>query len=164
MPDPVMQLVEQHNRLRRLFKQVPQMGGHQSAEHRAAAICDLLTIHSRLEEEIVYPVVKNLDAAMADQAEAAHKQADALVESIRAAAYADDSQVKRDMATLEREVEEHARWEEESLLPRINALPKEEVDRIGSALYQREQELLREFPQALETSAETEGYIAAPRI
>lgn len=164
MPDPVMQLVEQHNRLRRLFKQVPQMGGHQSAEHRAAAICDLLTIHSRLEEEIVYPVIKDLDAAMADQAEAAHKQADALVESIRGADYADNGEVKRDMATLEREVEEHARWEEENLLPRINALPKEEVDRIGSALYQREQELLREFPQALETSAETEGYIAAPRI
>lgn len=164
MPDPVMQLVEQHNRLRRLFKQVPQMGGHQSAEHRAAAICDLLTIHSRLEEEIVYPVVENLDAAMADQAEAAHKQADTVVAAIRAADYADNGQVKADMATLEREVEEHARWEEEHLLPRISALPKEEVDRIGSALYQREQELLREFPQALETSAETEGYIAAPRI
>ncbi len=164
MPDPVMQLVEQHNRLRRLFKQVPRVGGHQSAEHRAAAICDLLTIHSRLEEEIVYPVVKNLDAAMADEAEAAHKQVDALVESIKAADYADDTAVKRDMDTLEREVENHARWEEENLLPRVSALSKEEVDRIGSALYQREQELLREFPQALETSAETEGYIAAPRI
>jgi hemerythrin superfamily protein len=164
MPDPVMQLVEQHNRLRRLFKQVPRLGGHQSAEHRAAAICDLLTIHGRLEDELVYPVIEHLDAAMAKQAEDDHQHIDGLVDMIRGADYADNGQVKHDLETLERIVDSHARWEEDNLLPRLNALPKEELDRIGSALYERQQELLSDFPQALEASAETEGYIAAPRI
>jgi hemerythrin superfamily protein len=164
MPDPVMQLVEQHNRLRRLFKQVPRVGGHQSAEHRALAICDLLTIHSLLEEEIVYPVIRDLDPAMAAQAEAAHQRADQVVARIRQHEYADNGEVKHDLQQLEQEVDNHARWEEDELLPRVSALPTDEFDRIGRALYERQQELLREYPQALEISAETEGYIAAPRI
>lgn len=164
MPDPVMQLIEQHNRLRRLFKQVPQLGGHQSAEHRAAAICDLLTIHSRLEEEIVYPAIGDIDPAMASEAEAAHRRIDALVETIQAQDDPDHGDVKRNIEVLEREVEQHARWEEDELLPRLSQLEADEVDRIGSQLYERNQELLLEFPGALQTSAETEGYIASPRI
>jgi len=164
MPDPVMQLIEEHNRLRRLFKQVPRVGGHQSAETRATAICNLLTIHSKLEEEIIYPVVREIDAAMADEAEAAHQKAEALVAKIQAAEYADNGEVKRDLDQLAVEVDDHARWEEENLLPRVSALPTEEVDRLGRALYERQQELLREYPNALDISAETEGFIASPRI
>jgi iron-sulfur cluster repair protein YtfE (RIC family) len=164
MPDPVMQLVEQHNRLRRLFKQVPRVGGHQSAETRALAICDLFTIHSRLEEEIVYPAIRETDAAMAEEAEAAHRRAESLVETIRQREYRDNGEVKRDLEALEREVESHTRWEEDQLLPRVSSLPAAEVDRIGQELYERQQELLREYPQALDVSAETEGYIAAPRF
>jgi hemerythrin superfamily protein len=164
MPDPVMQLIEEHNRLRRLFKQVPRLGGHQSAETRAMAICDLLTIHSRLEEEIVYPAVRDLDPAIADEAEAAHQRAEALVAKIQEAEYADNGEVKRDLDELAREVEGHTRWEEDTLLPRVSALPVEEVDRLGRELYERQQELLRQYPNALQISAETEGFIASPRI
>lgn len=164
MPDPVMQLTEQHNRLRRLFKQASRVGGHQSAEARARAICDQLTIHSKLEEELVYPVVKDLDSTIAKEAEAAHQTIDALVESIVKQDYGNNGEVKADLETLEREFDTHGRWEEETLLPRVSALPAEAVDELGRRMYEREQELLREFPQALETSAETEGYVAAPRI
>jgi hemerythrin superfamily protein len=164
MPDPVMTLTEQHNRLRRLFKQVSRVGGHQSAEARARAICDQLTIHSRLEEELVYPVVEGLDSAMAKEAESAHQRIDALVEAIVKQDYANNGEVKADLDALEQDVESHSRWEEETLLPRVAALPKDAVDELGQRLYDREQELLREYPQALEISAETEGYVAAPRI
>jgi hemerythrin superfamily protein len=164
VPDPVMQIIEEHNRLRRLFKQVPRLGGHQSAESRAHAICDLLTIHSRLEEEIVYPVVRGLDPAVAAEAEAAHHEAESLMARIREQDYVDNGAVKQDLEVLEREVEAHARWEEDSLLPLISKLDADEVDRIGRELYERNQELLREFPGALDISAETEGFIASPRI
>ncbi|MDQ6615243.1 MAG: hemerythrin domain-containing protein [Actinomycetota bacterium] len=164
MPDPVMNLVEQHNQVRRLFKQVPQVGAHQSAEHRALAICDLLTIHSRLEEEIVYPAIENVDAAMAKEAEEAHERIDALIDNIRNAEYADNGEVKSDLESLDQEVEAHVQWEEATLLPRVSALPAEEQERIWRAMYARQQELLQEHSEALSTSAETEGFIAAPRI
>ena len=164
MPDPVMQLIEEHNRLRRLFKQVPRVGGHQSAEQRATAICDMLTIHSRLEETIVYPAVRQFDEGMAAEAEAAHERIDALVEQIRAQEYADNGEVKRDIEVLAQEFENHARWEEDELLPRVSELDRDEVDRLGTELYEKNQELLREYPSALDVSAETEGFIASPRI
>ncbi|HEX3541842.1 MAG TPA: hemerythrin domain-containing protein [Acidimicrobiales bacterium] len=164
MPDPVMQLIEEHNRLRRLFKQVPRVGGHQSAEQRANAICDLLTIHSRLEEAIVYPAVREFDEGMATEAESAHERIDELVEKIRTAEYADNGEVKRDIEVLEQEFENHARWEEDELLPRVSGLDRDKVDELGRELYEKNQELLREFPGALDISAETEGFIASPRI
>jgi hypothetical protein len=49
-------------------------------------------------------------------------------------------------------------------LPLISQLDADEADRIGRELYERNQELLREFPGALDISAETEGFIASPRI
>ena len=162
--NPVMTLTEQHNRLRRLFKQVSRVGGHQSAESRARAICDLLTIHSKLEEELVYPLVEDVDSAMANEAESAHQRIDAIVESIVKENYGTNREVKDDIDALEQDVEAHARWEEETLLPRVAALPRETVDELGRRLYEREQELLREHPEALETSAETEGYTVSPRI
>ncbi|HEX3424731.1 MAG TPA: hemerythrin domain-containing protein [Acidimicrobiales bacterium] len=164
MPDPVMQLIEQHNRLRRLFKQVPRMGGHQAADERALAICEIYTVHTRLEEDVIYPVIRRLDSAMADEAAAAHDEGDALVEAMQAADYANNGEVKRDLAKLEQIFENHARWEEDELLPKISALDTEEFDRLGSALYERNQELLKENPGALDVSAETEGFIASPRI
>lgn len=164
MPDPVMALIEQHNRMRRLFKQVPRMGGHQAADDRALAICEIYTVHSRLEEEIIYPVIRRLDSAMADEAAGAHEEADALVEAMEAANYADNSEVKRDLEKLEQIFENHARWEEDELLPKISALDTDEFDRLGNALYERNQELLKEFPGALDVSAETEGFTVAPRI
>jgi hemerythrin superfamily protein len=164
MPDPISQLVEDHNRLRRLFKQVPRMGGHQSVEPRARAICDMWTIHSRIEEELVYPVLNESDPESARKAEDDHEQAQRLVEKIRARDYADDGEVKADIETLEREIESHTRWEEDVVYPQISALDSERVAQIGRAVYERNQELLREFPQALEVSAETEGFIASPRI
>lgn len=172
MPDPVMQLMEEHNRLRRLFKQIPGLGGHQGAADRATAICEMYRVHSILEQEVIYPTLRELDADMADQACADHARGDEFVARIEARSdgendarnYANNGEVKADLAGLEQEFERHARWEEDLLFPKISALSDEKVHELGSRLYERNQELLREFPGALETSAETEGFIAAPRI
>jgi hemerythrin superfamily protein len=160
-----MQLTEQHNRLRRLFKQVPRLGGHQEANDRAVSIYDLFTLHSRLEEEIVYPALRRLDPTLVDKAEAEHKEADELVADVKEKGFErTNDDVKADLDKLWRLFDAHAAWEEDQLLPAINKLDKDEQDRLGSAVYERNQELLREFPEALDTSAETEGFIAAPRI
>jgi len=164
MPDAVMQLVEQHNRLRRLFKQVPRLGGHQAADDRAVSIFEMFAVHSRLEEELIYPALRRVDAELVDKAEAEHKEADALVEEIRQKEYDTNEPAKDDVDKLWRLFDAHATWEEEVLLPKLDSLDQAERDRLGSAVYERNQELLREFPGALETSAETEGFIAAPRI
>jgi hemerythrin superfamily protein len=164
MSDPVRQLVEQHNQLRRLFKQLPRLAGQQSVEQKAYHICDLLTIHSRLEEEIIYPVIGDLIPAVAKEAQAAHDRAERLVAKLCGQEYRTVQDMKRDLDSLERVVSVHARWEEDNLLPLMNELTTEEFNWLGSTLYERHQELLREYPDASDASAETEGYSAGPLI
>ncbi|MGH9127058.1 MAG: hemerythrin domain-containing protein [Acidimicrobiales bacterium] len=159
-----MQLLEQHNRLRRLFKQTPRLGGHQAGDDRAVAIYDLFTVHSRLEEELVYPVLRRLDPALADKAEAEHREADQVVADVRDRDYANNTEVQDDLDKLWRLFHVHAQWEEDEVIPKLSSLDKAEADQLGKALYERNQELLREFPEALDTSAETEGFVASPRI
>ncbi|MDQ6613673.1 MAG: hemerythrin domain-containing protein [Actinomycetota bacterium] len=164
MSDPVRQLVEQHNQLRRLFKQVPRLETHQSAADRAYAICDLVTVHSRLEEEIVYPFARAINPAMADEADAAHARAKALVDRFNELDYMTNHVVKHYMARLEGIVMTHARWEEDHLLPLVSALANEQFDWIGRAVYERHQELLREYSDSLETKSDTEGYSGGPLL
>jgi hypothetical protein len=78
--------------------------------------------------------------------------------------YSANHEVKHDMAALERVVTSHARWEEDHLLPLVSAFPDAEFNRIGAALYQRHQELLREYPDASDASAATEGFSGGPLI
>jgi hemerythrin superfamily protein len=164
MSDPVRQLVEQHNQIRRLFKQAYRLEVHQSVVQRAYAICDLLTVHSRLEHEIVYPVVRDLDEAAAEEATKAHRRAQAMVAKICDWDYRSNAQVKYDLDTLDRVVSSHARWEEDTLFPLLSALATDEFSGIGAAVYTRHQELLYEYPDAADASAATEGFSAGPLI
>jgi hemerythrin superfamily protein len=164
MSDPVRQLVEQHNQLRRLFKQVPRLEAHQSVLQRVYSICDLLLIHSRLEEEALYPVIGDLDPALAGEAEEAHRRAGALAAAICERKYWSNQEVKYDVAALERVVSSHARWEEDHVLPLVSALGTDDFNRMGRRLYERHQILLREYPDASGASAGTEGFSAGPLI
>lgn len=164
MSDPVRQLCEQHNQLRRLFKQVPRLGSLEVAQQRAYSICDLITIHSRLEQEIIYPVVKDLVPSIAEEAERAHQRADRLIGRINDREYRVYPEVLGDISALEHVVLPHARWEEDNALTLLRELSNELFELLGSALYVRHQELLYEYPDATGTTAGTEGYSAGPLI
>lgn len=161
MPDAARQLIDQHSQLRRVYRgQHDVLGGHMSAEHRAEAFCDLVTIHSQLAEETVFPAFRQLDPALVDQAEAGNQRIGALVEKIRGQGYVDNGAVQHDLASLEQEIEGHIQLEEETLLPRMKELPPQDAEQLGQALYERHQELLQQSPKALEIAAETEGFRA----
>jgi hypothetical protein len=164
MADPVRQLCEQHNQLRRLFKQMPLVGSLEVAQQRAYAICDLITIHSRLEQDVVYPVVKDLLPSIAAEAEKAHQRGDALVARINEREYRLGPEVKADVRALEQVVLPHARWEEDNVLSLLSELSNEEFDVLGRSLYERHQQLMYEYPDASDTTAKTEGYSGGPLI
>ena len=164
MPDAVSQLMEQHNRLRRLFKQIPGLGGHQEGEARAVALWETYTVHSRLEEDVVYPVLRQVEPGLVDEDETSHTEAEKLLDDLRQQEYANNTEVKRDLDKLQQVFEAHAAWSESKVMPRLSSLSDEEAAELGRAVFERNQELLREHPRSLETSAETEGFIASPRI
>lgn len=113
------------------------------AERQALArqICQALTVHAQIEEEIFYPALR--DAAGADalveQAEAEHQQAKALIAQIqkeRGGARADEL-----VTQLARIVEVHVKEERDHLFPKARS-GVVDLDALGEQLRQRQEELM----------------------
>ena len=111
------------------------------AERQALArqICQALTVHAQIEEEIFYPALR--DAAGADalveQAEAEHQQAKALIAQIRKGGGRADELVTQ----LARIVEVHVKEERDHLFPKARS-GVVDLDALGEQLRQRQEELM----------------------
>ena len=109
----------------------------------AIKICDELTVHAQIEEEIFYPALREAlpDAdALVDEATEEHQQAKQLIADIRA-----EGQASPVMDTLVSElnvaIEHHVKEERDELFPRAKAAPDLDLDALGQQLLERQAEL-----------------------
>lgn len=111
----------------------------------ATRICDLLTVHATIEEEIFYPAVRNVSGEVRDLvAEAAveHQSLKDIVGRLEAAPPSDplyDAGVK----VLAEYVKHHVREEESELFPKVRSSDID-LDALGERLQARKDELLAE--------------------
>ena len=158
MSDPINQLSGDHSQVNRLFNRWFHLGGTEPAMETALAITGLLKVHTTLEEELVYPVLKTLDEQMADKAQGEHQQAKEIIAEIEAMP-ADGSRpgdgtaeqrgaLSAAMDRLQQAVTAHVEEEENVVFPKLTAAcPPEDLDAMGHAMYARRQELLGEDDQ-----------------
>jgi iron-sulfur cluster repair protein YtfE (RIC family) len=113
--------------------------GHKLA--LARKICDDLTVHASIEEEIFYPALRKvIDApALLDEAEAEHQEAKELIAQIEAMPAA-DAEMDELVSQLARAVEHHVKEERTQLFPKARAAAMD-LDALGQQLRQRQQEL-----------------------
>lgn len=80
---PIQALLRDHDMVRQLADAYRK--GHSPAVKKEAAskIVTLLEIHSRLEESVFYPAVRNVDAAMIGHFEEEHQKTDDLIQSLK---------------------------------------------------------------------------------
>jgi hypothetical protein len=114
----------------------------------AMKICDELTVHAQIEEEIFYPALREAlpDAdALVDEATEEHQQAKQLIADIRA-----EGQASPAMDTLVSElnvaIEHHVKEERDELFPRAKAAPDLDLDALGQQLLERQAELQAALP------------------
>jgi hemerythrin superfamily protein len=114
----------------------------------AMKICDELTVHAQIEEEIFYPALREAlpDAdALVDEATEEHQQAKQLIADIRA-----EGQASPVMDTLVSElnvaIEHHVKEERDELFPRAKAAPDLDLDALGQQLLERQEELQAALP------------------
>ncbi|MCC2674002.1 MAG: hypothetical protein K0R58_949 [Ramlibacter sp.] len=135
-----------HVAVKHLFVEYARLavaGTGADADKKALAqkICDELTVHARIEEEIFYPALRKLIDApeLLDEAEAEHQEAKdmiARIESMPAADAAMDELV----SALARAVEHHVKEERTQIFPKARAAVMD-LDALGQQLKQRQQEL-----------------------
>ena len=109
----------------------------------AATICDELTVHARIEEEIFYPALRRAvpgAADVLDEAEEEHQQAKELIAQIREIRAADET-MDQLVADLARAVEHHVKEERDELFPKARSAAGMDLAAVAAQLSRRQQEL-----------------------
>lgn len=153
MTSAVSYLIQDHVEIKGLFKEVPNLGPQAGKDELALRICALLEVHAQVEEELIYPVLAQLDPSEAGRE---HDEERRIVESVRAAPSA-GPELRQALEDLESSVREHMAEEEEVAFPRLEHGAADRLEELGHQVYRRTQELLAEHPDH-----RLAGYAAAP--
>jgi len=127
-PDALRLLKDDHERVQKMFERFERTRGDSQKEQLATAICDELTVHAQLEEQLFYPALRDAieDDDLVNEAEVEHSTAKDLIDQIRASSPRDPrydalvsvlgEYVKHHIQEEEREIFKQARASELDLV------------------------------------------------
>lgn len=127
--------------------------GRLSKDRKAALaqkICQALSVHAQIEEEIFYPAAR--EAAkdgedLLNEAEVEHGSIKELVAAIEEGSPGDDELFDARLKVLSEWVKHHVKEEEGELFPKIRKSDMD-LEEVGAQLAQRKEELTRELKAA----------------
>jgi hemerythrin superfamily protein len=158
-PDAIALLKQDHRTVEELFEEFEDTEDGEGIEI-AQRICQLLTVHAQMEEEILYPAAKDAlsgdeeESALVWEAEVEHASAKDLIAKIEGMQEQDEA-YNATVKVLSEYIKHHVKEEERELFP---ALKKSELDlkELGARLFERKQALMRELGMDSEESEEQE--------
>lgn len=126
----------------------PAAGANQGRRTALAMkICDELTVHAQIEEEIFYPALLEAlpdDEDLLDEATAEHQEAKQLISDIRAMGEA-NATMDTLVAELNVAIEHHVKEERDELFPKAKAAPDLDLQVLGAQLRERQKDLQGEL-------------------
>ena len=155
MSDVFTLLQEDHRKVEQLFEQFEQTGDYGVAMQ----VCEELTVHATLEEELVYGLYSaKVDNAGAAEAREEHQQAKDIIVRIEGLGPEGDGLADA-MQELKAAVEHHVQEEESEVFPKMAATIPETVSVLGNDVVERKAQLLaqREEEKAAGMSPSTSG-------
>lgn len=140
-------LDDDHNRVLQMFNEYENAGTNASAEEKrrlARAICRELEIHTRIEEEIYYPLLRSRSNAedLVDDAFDDHARMKELIKNVEGASTHSEA-LDRDIKALGDEVRDHIHEERERLFG-IAEIADCNTARMARELIARKKELIEE--------------------
>jgi len=148
--DAIKLLMNDHDEVEAMFKKFFKMknDGTQKGE-LIEQICDALTVHAEIEEEIFYPACRDElggdGEMMLDEAEVEHASIKSHVEQLEEAD-PDDELTAAKVKVLCEYVMHHVKEEEGKIFPKIKKTDLD-LDDLGAELMERKQELMGEEGQ-----------------
>ena len=149
--DAIELLKADHDEVDTMFKQYEELkedGRPAEKQDLAQRICDALTVHATIEEEIFYPTVRRERGEtgdLVDEARVEHQSLKDIIGRLEAAPPSDplyDAGVK----VLSEYVKHHVREEENELFPKVRKLDID-LDALGARMQARKDELNGEAAQ-----------------
>ncbi|HYD80459.1 MAG TPA: hemerythrin domain-containing protein [Paucimonas sp.] len=143
-------LVEDHQEVLSLFEDFKSLQDDEDVDDDVKQtlverICTELTIHSEIEEELLYPAMRDAfaDHALLDEAEVEHAIAEQLIAELESMEPGDDLYDAK-VSVLGEYVRHHIDEEQEKLFPKAKKA-KMDLDTLGEELLLRKEELRTEF-------------------
>lgn len=156
--DAVALLKQDHRAVEALFEEFEEADESEQSE-LATRICQMLTVHTQIEEEYLYPQAKDAfgeeEDEMVYEAEIEHGSAKELIAKIEAST-PDDPQFKSLVKVLSEYVKHHVKEEEKEMFP---SLKDTELDlkELGAQMTQRKLELMEQMGIEAEEAPEPKG-------
>lgn len=154
--DAIALLRSDHDGVQRMFDEFETADADRKFE-LAAEICQALTIHATIEEEIFYPQVREaIDAEdLMLEAEVEHDTARYLIERIQDGEI-DELQLSAMIKVLAEYVGHHVSEEQRKMFPRVKRAGLD-LEAVGRELLERKQEIEAEIASALAEDAAVEA-------
>ena len=137
--DAIVILRDDHKEIRKVFKEFQKADGDAGTTRRLLVdrIIELLTVHTYIENEVMYPRVRDLLPDLEDdilESYEEHHVADVLVMEL-ASMNADDERFNAKTNVLIENVTHHMKEEEEDWFPKVRAgLGRKELQELGQEL------------------------------
>jgi hemerythrin-like domain-containing protein len=145
-PDAIKLLKDDHAEVKKLFGEYDKLAEREAdAEEREALalqICDMLTAHTTIEEEIFYPACREAlqdDDDLVDEAAVEHASAKELIAQIEGA-NPDDELYDAKVKVLGEYVNHHVKEEQNELFPKVKN--KIDAKALGQQMQERKDELM----------------------
>ena len=117
-------LLEDHRKVNKLFGDFEKAKTSEEKAEIARTVCNELTVHATLEEELFYPAVREIDPEkfgdLLDEAKVEHATAKDLIAQIQSMG-PDDELFDAKVTVLGEYVKHHVKEEEEELFPKLVA-------------------------------------------
>jgi len=145
-PDAVALLRADHKLVTELFEKFDKMKG-KGPQKKALVerICNELTVHTRIEEEIFYPAARAAlkDGDLMDEAQVEHDGAKQLIAQLRAMQPGDDMYDAK-VTVLSEYIKHHVKEEQTDMFPRAKKT-RLDMKALGQQMSARKQELMAQI-------------------
>jgi hemerythrin superfamily protein len=141
--DAIDILMADHKKVKALFKQFAKLDEGDEAEKQeiVAQICQELTVHASIEEEIFYPAVREEieEPDLMDEALVEHAGAKDLIAQLKQMSPGDDLYDAK-VTVLGEQIDHHVEEEEGEMFPKAKKA-KVDLEALGTQLTERKEEL-----------------------
>jgi len=145
-PNAITMLIEDHAKVRKMFKQFEKAKESDTAEKEdlVRQICAELSVHTQLEEEVFYPAAREAleEQDLLDEAEVEHATAKSLIEQLQSM-QAEDDLYDAKVTVLAEYVAHHVKEEEKQLFPKIRKA-RLDLDELAVQMSTRKSELMQQ--------------------
>lgn len=144
-PNAVDLLIQDHEKVKKLFKEYERLakkGDTEGKQEVATHICEELTVHTQIEEEIFYPAAKAAldEEELVNEAAIEHASAKILIDQIKKTSPKDEMYDAL-LKVLSEYVDHHVKEEETEMFPKAKKA-KLDMNALGARMMERKEALL----------------------